>query len=66
MEATKQVRGRPEDVNYRGATLPVACVKGDLPLVAMLLAEGAELGLDMLAADNVREGSKSTRQSVSV
>lgn len=45
---------RPEDVAHRGVGLPTACASGDLPLVAMLLAEGAESGIDMLAADAVR------------
>jgi len=43
-----------EDIVHRGMGLPAACVSGDLPLVAMLLAEGAESGIDMLAADAVR------------
>ncbi|CAM9264472.1 unnamed protein product, partial [Ectocarpus sp. 6 AP-2014] len=42
---------RPEDISHRGVGLPAACVKGDLPLVAMLLAEGAENGINMLSAD---------------
>lgn len=45
---------RPEDVSYRGTNLPLACTSGDLPLVAMLLAEGSDLGLNMYAADAVR------------
>lgn len=44
---------RPEDVSYRGTNLPLACTSGDLPLVAMLLAEGSDLGLNMYAADAV-------------
>lgn len=46
--------GRPEDFTYRGVDLLTACVSGDLPLVAMLLGEGIESGVDMLAADAVR------------
>lgn len=46
--------GRPEDFSYRGVDLLTACVSGDLPLVAMLLGEGMECGVDMLAADAVR------------
>ncbi|CAN0473079.1 unnamed protein product, partial [Ectocarpus sp. 12 AP-2014] len=42
---------RPEDISHRGVGLPAACVNGDLPLVAMLLAEGAENGINMLSAD---------------
>lgn len=49
---------RPEDIVHRGVGLPTACVSGDLPLVAMLLAEGAESGIDMLAADAVRVASR--------
>ena len=45
---------RPEDFSYRGVDLLTACVSGDLPLVAMLLGEGVECGVDMLAADAVR------------
>lgn len=48
---------RPEEVTYRGVNLPIACAKGDLPLVAMLIAEGSEQGLDMLEADKVRSPS---------
>lgn len=44
---------RPEDISHRGVGLPAACVNGDLPLVAMLLAEGAENGINMLGADAV-------------
>lgn len=44
---------RPEDVSYRGTNLALACTSGDLPLVAMLLAEGSDLGLNMYAADAV-------------
>lgn len=43
----------PEDITHRGVRLPTACVSGDLPLVALLLAEGAEAGIDMLAPDSV-------------
>lgn len=43
----------PEDITHRGVGLPTACVSGDLPLVALLLAEGAESGIDMLAPDSV-------------
>lgn len=46
--------GRPEDFSYRGVDLLTACVSGDLPLVSMLLGEGAQSGVDMLAADAVR------------
>ncbi|CAN0203640.1 unnamed protein product, partial [Ectocarpus fasciculatus] len=42
---------RPEDISHRGVGLPAACANGDLPLVAMLLAEGAENGINMLSAD---------------
>lgn len=45
---------RPEDITHKGVDLSMACVGGDLPLVAMLLAEGAEQGVDMLAGDAVR------------
>lgn len=45
---------RPEEFSYRGVDLLTACVSGDLPLVAMLLGEGAASGVDMLAADAVR------------
>lgn len=50
-----QVR-RPEDINHKDVSLSMACVSGDLPLVAMLVAEGAEQGLDMLAGDSVSVG----------
>lgn len=43
----------PEDITHRDVGLSMACVSGDLPLVAMLLAEGTEQGLDMLAGDSV-------------
>lgn len=46
--------GRPEDFSYRGVDLLTACVSGDLPLVSMLLGEGTQSGVDMLAADAVR------------
>lgn len=55
LRASRIEAGRQEDISYRGVNLVLACVKGDLPLVAMLLAEGTEQGLDMLAADNVSE-----------
>lgn len=53
-EAGKKNAKCPEEVTYRGVNLSIACAKGDLPLVAMLMAEGAEQGLDMLEADKVR------------
>lgn len=53
-EAGKKNAKCPEEVTYRGVSLSIACAKGDLPLVAMLMAEGAEQGLDMLEADKVR------------
>lgn len=43
----------PEDITHRDVSLSMACVSGDLPLVAMLLAEGTEQGLDMFAGDSV-------------
>lgn len=55
MRASRLGAGRPEDISYRGVNLILACVKGDLPLVAMLLAEGTQQGLDMLAPDKVSE-----------
>eukprot|EP00752_Nemacystus_decipiens_P014307 g12727.t1 len=42
----------PEDITHRGVGVPTACVSGDLPLVALLLSEGAESGIDMLAPDS--------------
>lgn len=47
-------KNRPGDITHRGVDLPTACVTGDLPLVAMLLAEGADNGVNMLSADQVR------------
>lgn len=47
--------GAPEDIAYRGINLSVACATGDLPLIAMLLAEGADQGIDMFAGDEVSE-----------
>lgn len=43
---------RAEDITHRGVGLAAACVTGDLPLAAMLLAEGSDSGIDMLAADD--------------
>lgn len=43
----------PEDITHRGVGLPAACVSGDLPLAALLLAEGADSGIDMLSPDSV-------------
>lgn len=47
----------PEDITHRGVGLPAACVSGDLPLAALLLAEGTESGIDMLAPDLVGGGN---------
>lgn len=51
----------PEDITHRGVGLPAACVSGDLPLVALLLAEGAESGIDMLAPDSVGDNKGRVR-----
>ncbi|CAM9308665.1 unnamed protein product, partial [Scytosiphon promiscuus] len=42
---------RPEEITHGGVGLPAACAGGDIPLAAMLLAEGADAGIDMLGAD---------------
>lgn len=52
----------PEDITHRGVGLPTACVSGDLPLVALLLAEGSEAGIDMLAPDSVGAKCKKVEQ----
>lgn len=51
--SSRQAEIRPEDITHRGVGLPAACAGGDIPLAAMLLAEGADSGIDMLAADAV-------------
>lgn len=54
-DTSRLKRGKPENIAYRGVSLSVACATGDLPLIAMLLAEGADQGVDMLVGDEVSE-----------
>ncbi|CAN0235700.1 unnamed protein product, partial [Discosporangium mesarthrocarpum] len=42
---------RLADITYKGVGIAVACARGDLPLVCMLVTEGEEQGVDMLSAD---------------
>ncbi|CAM9912553.1 unnamed protein product [Choristocarpus tenellus] len=42
---------RVGDMSYKGVGIDVACARGDLPLVGMLMADGEGQGVDMLMPD---------------